>query len=85
VYAAKNGTKQVFGVAESMCGAQVYSFNYSGYVREELLPLILYHGTGVTANLTTGNIDNTIFIWKPQDDPWDPWTALTILRNLEQP
>jgi hypothetical protein len=82
IYAAKNGTKQVFGVTEGICGLDIYSFNYTGYLKEELMPLILYPDEGVFKNFTS---DNSIFISKSENDPWDPWTSLTILRNLEQP
>jgi len=87
IYAAKNGPKQVFGVNEQMCGPAIYSFNYTGYLKEELMPLILYPNVGVVANFTSDNTildHNTILIRKQsQDDPWDPWTSLTILRNIE--
>jgi len=82
IYAAKNGTKQVFGVTERICTLDIYSFNYTGYLKEELMPLILYPDEGVFKNFTS---NNTIFISKSDNDPWDPWTSLTILRNLEQP
>lgn len=82
VYAAKNGTKQVFGVAERMCVLDIYSFNYTGYLKEELMPLVLYSDERVFTNFTS---NNTIFINKSSNIPWDPWTALTILRNLENP
>lgn len=83
IYAAKNGTtKRVFGVKESMCGDDIYSFNYTGYLKEELIPLILYPDVGVYANFTS---DNTIYIKRSELIPWDPWTALTILRTLGPP
>jgi hypothetical protein len=86
IYAAKNGTKQVFGVTERICTIDIYSFNYTGYLKEELMPLILYPDEGVFKNFTSDNtIHNTIFISKSSNDPWDPWASLTILRNLEQP
>lgn len=82
IYAAKNGTKQVFGITERICTIDIYSFNYTGYLKEELMPLILYPDEGVFKNFTS---DNTVFISKSDNDPWDPWASLTILRNLEQP
>lgn len=82
VYAARNGTKQVFGVSEPLCLTDVYSFNYTGYLQEELMPLILYPDEGVFKNFTS---ESTIFISKSRNDPWDPWASLTILRTLEHP
>jgi hypothetical protein len=81
IYIAKNGTtKRVFGVKEDMCGNDIYSFNYTGYLKEELIPLVLYPDVNVFTNFTS---DNTIYIERSNLIPWDPWAALTILRNLE--
>jgi hypothetical protein len=86
IYIAQNGTagstttKSVFGVKEDMCGDDIYSFNYTGYLKEELIPLVLYPDAQVFTNFTS---DNTIYIRRSNLIPWDPWIALTVLRNLE--